>query len=59
MTTVSSASAQIMDFESLNGWAQDDHRAALLAFVETCEELTDDWAPIPVPLTPLPAHFSN
>jgi membrane-bound lytic murein transglycosylase A len=46
MTTVSSASAQIMDFESLNGWAQDDHRAALLAFVETCEKLTDDWAPI-------------
>jgi membrane-bound lytic murein transglycosylase A len=46
MTTSSPALAQMLDFESLDGWAQDDHRAALVAFMETCETLQDDWAPI-------------
>ncbi len=46
MTTSAAASAQMLDFESLEGWAQDDHRAALTAFLETCENLTDDWEPI-------------
>lgn len=46
MTTSSPALAQMLDFESLDGWAQDDHRAALVAFMETCETLQEDWAPI-------------
>ena len=46
MTAPAAASAQMLDFESLDGWAQDDHRAALTAFLETCENLTDDWVPI-------------
>ncbi len=46
MTTSAPAPAQILDFEGLDGWAQDDHRAALVAFQETCASLSDDWAPI-------------
>ncbi len=46
MKTVSPVHAQVLDFESLDGWAQDDHRAALLAFMETCSNLADDWTPI-------------
>jgi membrane-bound lytic murein transglycosylase A len=35
---------KILDFEDLNGWAADDHRAALAAFQETCFDLKDqDW----------------
>ena len=35
---------QILDFDDLNGWAADDHRAALSAFMETCPDLKDqDW----------------
>ena len=39
-------SAQVLGFESLDGWQDDDHRAALAAFLETCQNLTDDWAPV-------------
>lgn len=46
MTTSTPAPAQMLDFEGLDGWAQDDHRAALTAFLETCEKLADDWVPI-------------
>lgn len=43
----SSASAQIFDFPDLDGWAQDDHAAALTVFRDTCDLLEDaDWAPL-------------
>lgn len=39
--------AQVLDFENLEGWAQDDHRAALTAFLVTCDQIKDDlWAPV-------------
>lgn len=41
------APAQMLDFEALAGWEEDDHRAGLTAFLETCDKLTDpDWRPI-------------
>ncbi len=41
------APAQMLDFASLDGWAQDDHRAALATFLETCDRLEDaDWVPL-------------
>ena len=40
------ASAQMLTFEELDGWQQDDHRAALEAFLETCQKLSGDWAPV-------------
>jgi membrane-bound lytic murein transglycosylase A len=40
-------SGQVLDFNSLEGWQSDDHRAALTAFLTTCDKITgDDWAPI-------------
>ena len=45
--TVSATSAQMLDFSDLDGWAGDDHRAALSSFLNTCSLLTDpDWTPI-------------
>lgn len=47
MTGATPAPAQMLDFESLDGWEDDDHRAALTSFVATCDKLTDpDWQPI-------------
>lgn len=47
VTAAAPASAQMLDFESLDGWETDDHRAALTSFLETCDKLTDpDWRPI-------------
>ncbi|MBE0554866.1 MAG: murein transglycosylase A [Rhodobacteraceae bacterium] len=47
MTAALPAPAQMLDFESLDGWAEDDHLAALTTFRETCGKLTDaDWQPI-------------
>ena len=46
MAAVSPVAAQTLDFESLDGWQDDDHRAALVAFLETCQKLPDDWQPI-------------
>lgn len=46
MIAVQPVSAQMLDFEGLDGWQQDDHRAALVAFLETCQTLPDDWQPI-------------
>ena len=47
MTAALPAPAQMLDFESLDGWAEDDHLAALTAFRETCGQLADaDWQPI-------------
>lgn len=41
------ASAQILGFDDLEGWADDDHRAALSVFLETCDQLDGpDWAPV-------------
>ena len=35
----------ILEFSDLNGWADDDHSAALEVFKNTCGDLTDpDWA---------------
>jgi membrane-bound lytic murein transglycosylase A len=41
------ASAQVLHFDDLNGWADDDHRAALSVFLDTCRQLNDpDWGPV-------------
>ncbi|MBT52640.1 MAG: murein transglycosylase [Mameliella sp.] len=38
-------SYEILAFDDLHGWAEDDHVAALTAFLETCRDLDDpDWA---------------
>lgn len=45
--SMGSAVAQVLEFSDLNGWHDDDHRAALSAFLDTCSSLNDpDWAPI-------------
>ena len=37
-------SAQLIDFDRLDGWAQDDHAAALAVFRNTCMDFDDpDW----------------
>lgn len=47
MTGATPAPAQMLDFEALDGWEADNHRAALTSFLETCDKLTDpDWRPI-------------
>ena len=34
----------ILDFRDLNGWAEDDHAAALRVFLDTCRDMNDpDW----------------
>ena len=39
------AAAQVLSFADLDGWAADDHAAALTVFLDTCETLKDpDWA---------------
>ena len=46
MTTVP-LRAEILRFADLDGWATDDHRAALTCFRETCDLLEDaDWVPL-------------
>lgn len=45
--TATPAPAQMMDFEALAGWEDDNHLAALTAFRATCDKLdTPDWQPI-------------
>ena len=46
MTAPLPAPAQMLDFASLEGWEADDHRAALISFLTTCEKLADDWQPL-------------
>ena len=46
MTAPFPASAQMLDFENLDGWAGDNHRAALTSFLETCTKLEEDWQPL-------------
>ena len=48
MTTASAAGAEatrsILSFDDLEGWASDDHGAALSVFLNTCGDLNDpDW----------------
>ena len=39
--------AQVLGFEDLEGWQQDDHLAALRVFQNTCSQLRDpDWMPL-------------
>ena len=41
------ATAQVFEFESLAGWAGDDHLAALQTFRRTCDLIKKpDWAPV-------------
>lgn len=41
------ARAEILDFEVLDGWYDDDHVAALTTFLRTCDLIDQpDWAPI-------------
>ncbi|WP_082899446.1 murein transglycosylase A [Sulfitobacter sp. EhC04] len=36
-----------MEFDQLNGWAEDDHAAALKTFLNTCRDLDDlDWTAV-------------
>lgn len=45
--TTSQAPAEILRFADLEGWAEDDHRAALESFRATCDLLKEsDWTPI-------------
>ena len=47
MTVATPARATILDFSQLEGWEDDNHRAALTSFLETCDKLTSpDWRPI-------------
>ena len=47
VAAMTGARAQIVDFESLDGWQQDDHRAALAVFRDTCSALEGpEWQPL-------------
>ena len=47
MLTGAAASAEVLSFESLDGWAADDHGAALNAFRQTCDLLdAAEWRPV-------------
>lgn len=47
MMIANPAGAQVLTFADLQGWAQDDHRAALDAFRSTCDLLREpDWTPL-------------
>lgn len=39
--------AQVLEFEALTGWQEDDHAAALQTFLSTCDLIdAPDWGPI-------------
>lgn len=41
------AAAQMLEFEALEGWREDDHAAALTTFLATCDLIdAPDWRPI-------------
>ncbi len=41
------ASAELLDFEALDGWRDDNHAEALVAFLRTCDLIdAPDWRPI-------------
>ncbi len=35
--------AQILTFDDLDGWAEDDHEAALQVFLNTCPDMDGEW----------------
>lgn len=47
MMATPATSVEILDFDALDGWYDDDHVGALSAFLRTCDLIEqDDWAPI-------------
>ena len=47
LASLDEAQMRIVPFEALVGWAEDDHVAAMDAFIETCQLLDDpQWLPI-------------
>jgi membrane-bound lytic murein transglycosylase A len=47
LMTATPAPAQVLEFESLSGWYDDNHAAALVAFKATCDLIKHpDWGPI-------------
>ena len=39
--------AQVLTFAALDGWAADDHQAALAVFLHSCSALdAPDWVPL-------------
>jgi membrane-bound lytic murein transglycosylase A len=45
--TVMPAAGEVLSFEDLDGWTEDDHAAALAVFVTSCGALDGaDWAPV-------------
>lgn len=49
------ASAQMLDFEALDGWREDSHASALVAFLRTCDLIdAPDWRPICAMATDVP-----
>lgn len=44
-TAVSEPTYRVLDFSQLDGWAEDDHAAALRVFLNTCADMKDpDWS---------------
>ncbi len=47
MTVATPAPAQMLDFEALDGWRDDNHSQALASFLRTCDLIDQpDWAPV-------------
>ncbi len=47
LMTASPPRAEVLDFESLDGWLDDDHLAGLTSFLNTCDLIDQpDWQPI-------------
>lgn len=47
MTAPGQAAAEMLHFEALQGWQDDNHHAALVTFRETCDKLDGpEWRPI-------------
>lgn len=45
--TAGPAKAELLDFEALDGWREDRHAEALVAFLKTCDLIDQpDWAPL-------------
>jgi membrane-bound lytic murein transglycosylase A len=45
--TAGPAQAELLDFEALDGWREDRHAEALVAFLKTCDLIDQpDWAPL-------------
>lgn len=47
MIAAGPVASEVLGFDQLNGWAQDDHAAALAAFIQTCDLIdAPDWQPV-------------